>query len=116
MPRALGTNRPWLSNGAEITGAVNEDLAFAGVARLGELVRAGEVTPRELVELYLTRIERLNPRVNAFVSIRAEKALTEADAALARLRAGQVGALLGTCWDTPAIVIGRVTRSNASRG
>jgi len=78
-----------------MTGAVNEDLAFAGVARLGELVRAGEVTPRELVELYLTRIERLNPRVNAFVSIRAEKALTEADAALARLRAGQVGALLG---------------------
>ena len=78
-----------------MTGAVNEDLAFAGVARLGELVRAGEVTPRELVELYLTRIERLNPRVNAFISIRAEKALTEADAALARLRAGQVGALLG---------------------
>jgi len=59
------------------------------------LLRAGEVTPRELVELYLARIERLNPRVNAFVSVRAEKALIEADAALARLRTGQAGALLG---------------------
>ena len=27
-----------------MTGAVNEDLAFAGVARLGELVRAGAVS------------------------------------------------------------------------
>jgi len=80
---------------ATMTGAGDEGLAFAGVARLGELLRAGEVTPRELVELYLARIERMNPRVNAFVSVRAEKALVEADAALARLRAGQAGPLLG---------------------
>jgi amidase len=65
------------------------------VARLAELVRAGEVTPRELVELYLARIERLDPRLNAFVSVRAEKALTAADGALARLRAGEAGPLLG---------------------
>lgn len=80
---------------AMMTAAGNEKLAFAGVARLGELLHVGELTPRELVELYLSRIERLNPRLNAFVSIRAEKALAEADAALARLRAGQAGALLG---------------------
>lgn len=80
---------------AAMTGAGNEELAFAGVAGLGELLRDGEVTPRELVELYLGRIERLNPQVNAFVSIRAEKALAEADTAFARLRAGQAGGLLG---------------------
>jgi len=78
-----------------MTGAGNEELAFAGVARLGELLGEHEVTPRELVELYLGRIERLNPQVNACVSIRAEQALAEADAALARLRAGERGALLG---------------------
>jgi amidase len=72
-----------------------EDLAFAGVARLSELLRAGEVTPRELVELYLARIERLEPKLNAFVSVRPEAALTEADAALERLRAGGSGPLLG---------------------
>ncbi len=49
-----------------------EDLAFAGVARRAELLRAGEVTPRELVELYLARIERLDPKLNAFVHRPAE--------------------------------------------
>ena len=72
-----------------------EDLAFAGVARLSELLRAGEVTPRELVELYLARIERLDSKLNAFVSVRGEAALAEADAALERLRAGESGPLLG---------------------
>jgi amidase len=79
---------------------MKEELAFAGVARLGDLLRAGEVTPRELVELYLARIERLNPRLNAFVSVRAERALAEADVALERLRAGEAGPLLGV----PAVV------------
>jgi Asp-tRNA(Asn)/Glu-tRNA(Gln) amidotransferase A subunit family amidase len=37
------------------------DLAFAGVARQAELVRAGEVSSVELVELYLERIQRLEP-------------------------------------------------------
>ena len=79
----------------DTTAATGEDLAFAGVARLSEVLRAGEVTPRELVELYLVRIERLDPQLNAFVSVRAEAALAEADAALTRLRAGESGALLG---------------------
>ena len=71
------------------------DLAFAGVARQGELLRAGQVTPRQLVECYLERIERLNPTLNALVSVRAEAALAEADAALERLKAGESGPLLG---------------------
>ncbi len=72
-----------------------EDLAFAGVAGQAELLREGAVTPRELVECYLERIERLNPKLNAFVSVRAQAALAEADAALERLKAGESGPLLG---------------------
>ena len=53
--------------------------AFAGPAALAELVRAREVTPRELVELYLRRIEALDPRLNAFRVTLAEQALSEAD-------------------------------------
>src|SRR5437667_6809644 len=79
----------------DTTAPTGDDLAFAGVARLSELLRAAKVTPRELVELYLARIERLDPRLNAFVSVRANAALAEADAALARLRAGESGPLLG---------------------
>ena len=71
------------------------DLAFAGAARQVELLRAQEITPRELVETYLARIERLNPDLNAFRKVLAERALTEADQAAARLRAGDDRPLLG---------------------
>src|SRR5213595_2760433 len=87
------SSSPGRSSEGSIT--AGEDLAFAGVDRLSELLRAGEVTPRELVELYLARIERLDPKLNAFVSVRADAALAEADAAHERLRAGESGPLLG---------------------
>jgi len=71
------------------------DLAFAGVAGQAELVRSGEVSPRELVELCLRRIERIDPRLNAFRTVYAERALAEADQAEARRRDGQERPLLG---------------------
>ncbi|HEY1369207.1 MAG TPA: amidase [Gaiellaceae bacterium] len=44
------------------------------------LVRSGEVSARELVEASLDAIERLDPRLNAFVRVCPERALAEADA------------------------------------
>jgi amidase len=72
-----------------------DDLAFAGVARQAELVRAGEVSARELVELHLARIDRLDGVLHAFRSVAAERALAEADAAQERLRDGDPAPLLG---------------------
>jgi amidase len=43
-----------------------------------ELVRKGEVTPAELVEAAIVRIEKLNPRLNAVVTPLFEKARAEA--------------------------------------
>jgi amidase len=60
------------------------DLAFAGLARQAELIRAGEVSARELTELHLTRIERLDPLLRAFRVVLDAEALAEADAADAR--------------------------------
>ncbi len=60
------------------------DIAFAGIARQAELIAAGELSSRELVELYLRRIERAQPRLNAFRVVFAERALLEADQADAR--------------------------------
>jgi amidase len=71
------------------------ELAFAGLARQAELVRAGEVSPRELVELYLERIERLDPRLNAFRVVRGERALAEAEQAAKRRESGEEAPLLG---------------------
>ena len=65
-----------------------EELAFAGVVRQAELIRGGEVSSRELVELYLERIERLEPELNAFRTVLAERALADAQQADARRAAG----------------------------
>jgi amidase len=69
------------------------DLAFAGIARQAELIAAGEVSSRELVQLYLDRIERYDrsksgPRLNAYKTVFAERALLEADQADARRGSG----------------------------
>jgi amidase len=56
------------------------DLAFAGPCSLAARVRAREVSPRELVERCLERIERLDPQLNAFRVTVAEQALAQADA------------------------------------
>jgi amidase len=53
-------------------------LAFAGIARQAELVRSGEVSSTDLVELYLERIARLDPELNAFRVVFAEEARAEA--------------------------------------
>ena len=70
-------------------------IAFAGAARQAEMVRAGEVSPTELVRLYLDRIERLDPQLNSFRMVFAEQALLEAEQAEARLKAGEERPLLG---------------------
>jgi amidase len=71
------------------------ELAFAGAARQAELVRSGEVSPRELVDLHLDRIERLEPQLNAFRVVWPERARAEADQATARARGGDDRPLLG---------------------
>ena len=63
------------------------ELAYAGLHRQAELIRAGEISSRELTELALARIERLNPFLQAFTSVDSDRALAQAaacDAASAR--------------------------------
>jgi amidase len=72
-----------------------DELAFSGIARQAGLVRAGEVSSRELVELYLERIERLDPRLNAFRLVMGDSALEEAGRADSRRAAGEELPLLG---------------------
>jgi amidase len=89
-----------------------DDLAFAGVARQAELVRAGEVSSRELVMLYLERIERLDPELNAFRKVMSERALVDAQQADGRRGAGEDRPLLGVPIAVKDVedVTGEVTR------
>jgi amidase len=73
----------------------DQDIAFAGAARQAEMIRAGDVSSRELVELSLRRIEQIDPQLNSFRKVFAERALLEAEQAEARLKAGEERPLLG---------------------
>src|SRR4051812_33255857 len=56
------------------------DLLHMGVADLAAHVRGGELSAREVVTATLERIEALEPTLNAFVEVDAERALATADA------------------------------------
>ena len=74
---------------------MSEEIAFAGAAKQARMVRAGEASPSELVRLCLDRIARLDPQLNAFRVVFAERALLEAEQAEARLKGGDERPLLG---------------------
>lgn len=62
-------------------------VCFLTAAELGRRIRARELSAVEVMEAHLAQIARVNPRVNAIVTLTAEQALAEAhaaDAALAR--------------------------------
>jgi Asp-tRNA(Asn)/Glu-tRNA(Gln) amidotransferase A subunit family amidase len=68
------------------------DLCFTSALELGALFRARSLSPVELCDAVLARIERLNPRLNAFLTVTADLARQQARAAEERARRG---ALLG---------------------
>jgi amidase len=73
-----------------------EALYYRSALELVELIRTREVSVRELLEAHLEQIERVNPLVNAIVTLDVEGARAQARAADARLAAGEpVGPLHG---------------------
>ena len=62
------------------------------LTRLATALRAGELSPREAVERCLGRIEAVDPEVNAYIAVRADEAVAEADALL---RSDERGPLWG---------------------
>src|SRR5512138_2642446 len=75
---------------------MSNELCFSTAVELARRIRAREISVTEVVRAHLAQIERVNPRVNAIVTLTAERALAEArekDAALARGEAA--GALFG---------------------
>jgi aspartyl-tRNA(Asn)/glutamyl-tRNA(Gln) amidotransferase subunit A len=67
----------------------------ASLKQLSQALAAKQISSVELTQLFLDRIERLNPALNAFVTVDAEKSLNSARAADARIAACTAGQLTG---------------------
>jgi len=77
---------PWV--GTVPTSA--EDLAFLPAHRIAALIRARKLTSRRITDIYLERLERLNPTLNCVVTLMADSARAEADVLDKELAAGKI--------------------------
>ena len=76
-----------------------EDLAFLPVTRLSELVRTRKVKSIELTDMYLSRLERYDPKLHCVITLTTERAREQARAADAELARGRYrGPLHGIPW------------------
>ncbi len=69
--------------------APTEELCFLSAEQLAGLIRERRLSPVELMEATLARIEAVNPAINAFVQVDPERALAEARAQTERLAHGE---------------------------
>ena len=65
------------------------DLTSLTIAEAAARIERREVSPIDLAEAYLARVERLNPAINAFVTVTAERARADAGRAAAEIAAGR---------------------------
>lgn len=73
-----------------------EELCYLTAVEQAQAIRAKDLAPTEMVAATLERIERVNPYVNAFVTVVAERAMRAARDAEESLRAGaEIGPLHG---------------------
>lgn len=68
---------------------VDEQICFESIEALAPRLRRGEISPVELLTAVLARVERLQPRLNAFITVMGEAALAEARIAERELAAGR---------------------------
>lgn len=75
-----------------VTGA---DLHWLSLAEVATLMRRREVSPVEVTEACLARIEALDPTLNSYITVMADQARADARAAEQAIARGQAGPLTG---------------------
>ncbi|MDO4223931.1 MAG: amidase, partial [Acinetobacter sp.] len=71
------------------------DLHRYSIGELSTGLQQGQFSSRELTQHYLNRIAKLDSKIQSFVTVTAEQALAEADAADQLRQAGKAGVLTG---------------------
>jgi Asp-tRNA(Asn)/Glu-tRNA(Gln) amidotransferase A subunit family amidase len=90
--RGAGAFDPGIYEPEPWTGPVpasDEEIAFLPAHRLSALLKAGHITSARLTDIYLTRLQRLNPTLLCAVTIMAEEARAAAAQADAEMAAGK---------------------------
>ncbi len=71
---------------------IPSDLCFVPATQLRRLYRARKVSPLEVMQAVLARIDAVNPKLNAYVTLARESALAAARKATAALKRTDAGA------------------------
>ena len=64
------------------------DIAFLSAAELASAIESKEVSPVDAVEAYLDRIERIDPKLNSYITVCPDGALSDAKQAEAEIQRG----------------------------
>ncbi len=89
LPPTDGKPAQWSDPGSRKRPADLNDLAFASIGELGQLLRSGEVTSVELTRLFLKRLQVYGPELECVVSLLKEDALAAARRADLEIGAGR---------------------------
>ena len=68
---------------------MDDDPTLNSISEISERIRTCEISPVELIEHSLTRIEQLNHRLNAFTTVLPDKARQAAKKAEAEIQSGE---------------------------
>ena len=87
------------ANGAPALPANDEDIAFAPVTSLSQWIKSRQITSERLTEIYLSRLQKFDPKLHCVITLTREHALQQARAADQEIAAGKYrGPLHGIPW------------------
>ena len=82
-----------------------DELAYAGVARLSEMVRTRKVKPSELTEMYLARLKKYDPQLHNVITLTEERARAQARQLDSEISLGKYrGPLHGIPWGAKDLI------------
>src|SRR5216683_4940313 len=92
---------------------MTHDLCWLSATELAALIRTKKVSPVEVVDAVLARIEKINPQINAYVTLTADAARREAKTAERAIgkKSARLGPLHGVPFSVKDLVIARGVRT-----
>jgi len=92
-------------NGISFTDRPDDSIAFAGVRDLSRWIQSRALSSERLTRIYLERLERFQPKINAVITLTRDLALAQARRADAEIAAGRyLGPLHGIPWGAKDLV------------